>query len=232
MRPPRTYALRKVVDPPPGDGTATRAPDTGERPAHPLGGLSGAPLDAPPGRPARSDCSKLLARRPLQRYRIRAEGCPRPLELAPGGATAQINKHYASAPLGIMLMTLCGKCEMTKRRTEIRAKKAERRQRRLEAQGKVIDGVEVPDGAIPADLSEQAPACFSARHYYKDKEFKCVDCGAVEIWTAESQQWYFEKVKAHPASKAVRCSECRKKRQSEKEDQRRHMAKPKKERET
>jgi hypothetical protein len=34
----------------------------------------------------------------------------------------------------------------------MREKKLKRRRRRLEAQGRMVNGVEVPDGAIPADI--------------------------------------------------------------------------------
>jgi transcription elongation factor Elf1 len=112
---------------------------------------------------------------------------------------------------------------MTKRRKEMREKKLKRRRRRLEAQGRMVNGVEVPDGAIPADISKQAPAGYSSRYYYRDKEFTCVECGAVEVWTAKDQKWYFEVIKAHPASEAIRCSKCRKKRRINKAEQRRHM---------
>jgi transcription elongation factor Elf1 len=87
----------------------------------------------------------------------------------------------------------------------------------------MVDGVEVPNGAIAADLSQQTPSFFQVRRFYRDKKFTCIDCGASEVWTAEEQKWYFEEIKAHPASKPVRCAECRKKRRQEKEAQRRHM---------
>ncbi|HYW78944.1 MAG TPA: zinc-ribbon domain containing protein [Thermoguttaceae bacterium] len=112
---------------------------------------------------------------------------------------------------------------MTKRRREMREKKAACRRRKLESHGLIVDGVEIPPGAIPANTAQQAPAGYSRRYYYKDLEFTCVDCGAEEIWTAEDQQWYFEVIKAHPLSTATHCSECRKKRKAAKAEQRRRM---------
>jgi Probable zinc-ribbon domain len=97
---------------------------------------------------------------------------------------------------------------MTKRRQEMREKKNARRRRRLEAQDRMVEGVEIPDGAIAADVSKQAPASFSRRYYYKDHEFECADCGKEEVWTAEDQQWYFEVIKAHPASTATSHHRC------------------------
>ena len=28
--------------------------------------------------------------------------------------------------------------------------------------------------------------------HYKDKEFKCKDCGEVQLWTAKRQKWWYE----------------------------------------
>ena len=52
-------------------------------------------------RSPRADSPELLARRPLERYRIRVEGRRRRLKLPPVGATGQFNEHYPSASLGI-----------------------------------------------------------------------------------------------------------------------------------
>ena len=110
-------------------------------------------------------------------------------KLRPTALTEKLLKHK-----------LRSKTVMTKRRREMREKKNARR--RLESQGRMVDGVEIPATAIAANIEEQAPACFSKRYYYKDHEFTCADCGKNEVWTAEEQQWYFEVIKAHPASTA------------------------------
>ena len=112
---------------------------------------------------------------------------------------------------------------MSKRRREMRAKKESRRQRRLEAQGRMVNGVEIPSGAIPADISKQTPAYFSVRYYYRDHEFTCTKCGTTEIWTAQEQKWYFEEIKAHPRSVAKYCRKCRKQRKMENDIQRRSL---------
>ncbi|MEM7577579.1 MAG: zinc-ribbon domain containing protein [Planctomycetota bacterium] len=61
--------------------------------------------------------------------------------------------------------------------------------------------------------------------WYEDLEFRCVDCGATETWTAAQQKWWYEAVKAHIHSRAIRCSRCRKRRRDEREAQRQHMSK-------
>jgi Probable zinc-ribbon domain len=63
---------------------------------------------------------------------------------------------------------------------------------------------------IKADLSKQAPNnSYAPPLYYEDKEFTCADCGRVEIWTAEQQQWWYETAKGPIYSTAVRCRACR-----------------------
>jgi len=46
--------------------------------------------------------------------------------------------------------------------------------------------------------------------FYVDREFTCRDCGSYEIWTAKQQRWWYETVKGHIDSTAVRCRRCRK----------------------
>lgn len=68
----------------------------------------------------------------------------------------------------------------------------------------------IPRDAIPADLSQQAPHnSYGGRHYYRDYEFTCVDCGTPQVWTAAQQQWWFEVAKGPIYSSASRCRACR-----------------------
>jgi hypothetical protein len=68
----------------------------------------------------------------------------------------------------------------------------------------------IPRDAIPADLSQQAPNnSVSARLYYRDYEFTCVDCGVKQVWTAEQQKWWYEVAKGSIYSVAKRCRACR-----------------------
>lgn len=63
---------------------------------------------------------------------------------------------------------------------------------------------------IRADLSKQAPNnSYAPPLYYEDKKFTCMDCGRVEVFTAEQQQWWYEVAKGPIYSKAVRCLACR-----------------------
>jgi hypothetical protein len=45
--------------------------------------------------------------------------------------------------------------------------------------------------------------------YYYDIEFKCKDCGTLEIWTAKQQKWWYEEAGGYFFSGAIRCRRCR-----------------------
>ena len=56
---------------------------------------------------------------------------------------------------------------------------------------------------------------------YVDKPFICRDCGSAEVWTAGQQQWWYEVIKADPASTAIRCRACRQREKARKAEARR-----------
>ncbi len=98
----------------------------------------------------------------------------------------------------------------------------EKRLDKLANEGRLVNGVVLPHGAIAAKLSEQAPnGSWSPPLYYVDEPFTCVDCGVDEVWTAARQQWYYEVAKGSIYSSAIRCRPCRHKVKSRKESQRR-----------
>lgn len=59
--------------------------------------------------------------------------------------------------------------------------------------------------------------------YYYDIEFACCDCGAIEVWTADQQKWWYEEAGGDVNTTAVRCSRCRAHVNAIKEEQKRHM---------
>ena len=61
--------------------------------------------------------------------------------------------------------------------------------------------------------------------FYVDREFNCRDCGSDEIWTAKQQKWWYEIIKGHIDSTAVRCRRCRKALREQKAEQQAHMEK-------
>jgi hypothetical protein len=78
--------------------------------------------------------------------------------------------------------------------------------------GLIKDASEIPEDAIPIDAekSTKAPAWIPGI-YYEDIGFHCSDCGKHEVWTAESQQYYFEVMQAPPYKGTKRCYDCRQK---------------------
>ena len=69
-----------------------------------------------------------------------------------------------------------------------------------------------PEGAVLADISKLAHinTYGDLPRWYKDYEFRCIDCGAEQIWTALQQKWYYEEAKGNIWAVAIRCRSCRK----------------------
>jgi len=77
---------------------------------------------------------------------------------------------------------------------------------------------------IKADLGKQTPNnSYSPPLYYEDVSFKCRDCGAECVWTAEQQRLWYEQWGGSVQSTAVRCRACRQRVRREKIEQRKHM---------
>ncbi|MEM8781819.1 MAG: zinc-ribbon domain containing protein [Planctomycetota bacterium] len=109
-------------------------------------------------------------------------------------------------------------------------KQGKNRSRKLQAQKLKLENrvsAKRSRSAIDADRSQLVHnnTYDSLPEYYVDLDFRCVDCGVQEVWTAAQQKWWYETVKANINSKAVRCSRCRKQRRDEREVQRSHMRK-------
>lgn len=81
--------------------------------------------------------------------------------------------------------------------------------RRLVERGLIESEKDIPEYAIPVDLeiSTQAERIVPPT-YYEDVDYDCIECGRHETWRAETQQYYFEVLKAPPHSRAVRCPAC------------------------
>jgi hypothetical protein len=77
---------------------------------------------------------------------------------------------------------------------------------------------------IKADLSKQAPNnSYSPPLYYEDIRFKCRDCGAECVWTAEQQRLWYEEWGGPIQSTAIRCRACRQRVRSKKVEQKKRM---------
>ncbi|EIJ42030.1 hypothetical protein BegalDRAFT_1128 [Beggiatoa alba B18LD] len=107
------------------------------------------------------------------------------------------------------------------RRLEIKAKRLKKSMNQL----KVTPTIIIPKGAVLANpLQLVHNHTYSLLpHYYVDYPFTCRDCGAEAVWTAERQRWWYEVVKAHIHSTAVRCASCRHKLREQKRLQQAHM---------
>ncbi len=111
------------------------------------------------------------------------------------------------------------------RRLEIKTKRREKAEKQKINIYKVIS--RLPEGAVKADPNELSHnntyGSFPA--FYIDVPFVCIDCGAHDIWTAQSQKWFYEVAKGSIFATASRCGACRKIRREAKEAQKKHMEK-------
>src|SRR5262252_5563508 len=77
---------------------------------------------------------------------------------------------------------------------------------------------------IKAALRKQRPNnSYSQPLYYEDMRFRCRDCGAECVWTAEQQRLWYEEWGGPVQSTAVRCRACRQRVRLEKIEQKKHM---------
>lgn len=94
------------------------------------------------------------------------------------------------------------------------------------ARAQINPRVRVRAGGAPCDPSRLAPdnsydtPVFVWRGCYVDVAFRCVDCGAEGIWTAERQKWWYEEAKGGVWTRAKRCRACRAKRRAARESAR------------
>jgi hypothetical protein len=103
------------------------------------------------------------------------------------------------------------------RRVELREARERRQQRRLrQASADASPAVKrCPAACVPVDTTRLQPynsygaPDFVWRGYYVDLTFRCSDCGAEGVWTAERQRWWYEEAKGDVFTTAHRCAPCR-----------------------
>lgn len=72
-----------------------------------------------------------------------------------------------------------------------------------------------PPHTAPVELSRLRPynsygdPDFVTRSYYQDLPFRCIDCSAEGVWTAERQKWWYEVAQGDVFTTARRCAICR-----------------------
>lgn len=94
------------------------------------------------------------------------------------------------------------------RRNEIK----QRRWARMEVQREAALRPAVPHGALAADVQRLAlihGQPFWHPGYYVDASYRCCDCGAACVWTAQDQKWWCEEVQGSLYASASRCKDCR-----------------------
>ncbi len=102
--------------------------------------------------------------------------------------------------------------KQSKQRLRKEADERERRIRLLLELGLIQDASEIPDESIPMDPALALPTNVRIPAVcYLDIQFVCADCGKPEVWTASSQQHYYEVLKASPYKRPKHCYECRQK---------------------
>lgn len=74
----------------------------------------------------------------------------------------------------------------------------------------------LPSGAVRADPRKQefCPICHVPRYFYEDIERECLQCGERFVFSGAEQKHWYEVLKFHFDSTAIRCKACRRKRRS------------------
>ena len=69
----------------------------------------------------------------------------------------------------------------------------------------------LPKGAVAGDVTKQTfcPMCHTPRYWYMDQKKTCVQCGKKFIFLATEQKYWYESLKFHFDSVAIRCERCR-----------------------
>lgn len=109
-----------------------------------------------------------------------------------------------------MAFTKSGK----QRALEIKAARQVRARRRIRqalepvARPRPAGAVAVSPSLLAPNNSYDSPE-FLLRGYYADIHFRCLDCGAECVWTADRQRWWYEIARGDVFSTAIRCKACR-----------------------
>jgi tetratricopeptide (TPR) repeat protein len=69
----------------------------------------------------------------------------------------------------------------------------------------------MPRGAVRGDIRRQhfCPMCHVPRYFYVDQEKRCVECGRQFVFSAREQKHWYEELRFHFDSIAIRCLGCR-----------------------
>jgi hypothetical protein len=75
----------------------------------------------------------------------------------------------------------------------------------------------LPKGAVRGDVRRQqfCPGCHVPRYFYVDAERSCVQCGGPFVFSAREQKYWYETLKFHFDSVAIRCLDCRRRQRTD-----------------
>jgi hypothetical protein len=99
----------------------------------------------------------------------------------------------------------------------IKRKREEKRLAKLQKEGRLVKGVEIPKNALAANPEAQNHSGYSAKFYYRDMHYTCAGCGRPGVWTAQQQKKYFEVQKGNIYNEPKWCHKCHSKRMKNKE---------------
>lgn len=91
----------------------------------------------------------------------------------------------------------------------IKRKREEKRLAKLQKQGRLVEGIEIPQNALAANPDAQNHhGGYSGKFYYQDIHYTCAGCGKPGVWTAQQQKRYFEVQKGNIYNVPKWCYKC------------------------
>jgi hypothetical protein len=106
-------------------------------------------------------------------------------------------------------------------RNPIKRKREQKRRAKLQKEGRLVKGVEIPKNTLAADPDAQNHGGgYSVKFHYQDIHYACAGCGRPGIWTAQQQKKYFEIQKGNIYNEPKWCYECHTSRMKNNDDKR------------
>ncbi len=94
-------------------------------------------------------------------------------------------------------------------KSRIKLKREKKRLARLRKAGRLVKGIEVPEGALAGNPDEQkVDSLGSTKFFYRDIAYTCAGCGKEGVWSVEQQKRYFEIQKRNIYNQPKWCYEC------------------------
>ena len=108
-------------------------------------------------------------------------------------------------------------------RNPIKRKREEKRLAKLQKEGRLVKGIEIPKNALAANPDAQNhQGGYSEKFFYQDIHYTCAGCGRPGVWTAQQQKKYFEVQKGNIYNAPKWCYKCHSSRIKDKEAKAKH----------